>query len=96
MSLAYCLYRGLPISPNSSFAMISKADHGVQRRAQFVTHIGQEGRFRRGCFFGLLTLFVRFLGQRLDPVFLRFGAAQRVGEAALVLRQFFFLALSAA
>ena len=70
-----------------------EADHGVERCAQFVAHVCEERALSAACFLGALAFFVRFACERLDAIFLALGAGERVGEAALVLRQLFFFAL---
>ena len=58
-----------------------------------MAHIGEERTLGAAGFFGLLALLVRFARQRLDAVFLRFSAGQRIGEPPLVAGEVFFLAL---
>ncbi len=42
------------------------ADDGVERRAQFVAHIGEEGRLGAGGGFGLMARFLGFLARLAD------------------------------
>ena len=60
MSLEYSRYLSLGSGPKTSrFHHFRKAENGVERRAQLMTHRCQKTAFCRVCFFGLTARLVR-------------------------------------
>ncbi len=67
MSLQYSLiFFRAERAEHAGFHDLGEADDGVQRRAQFVAHVGEEFRFGEICFLGAVLFLRIFLGEHSE------------------------------